>query len=454
MRRALLMLCALAVLPGCSYILPMTNQPPTAYINSIAPAEVTQGGVVSFSGYGTDADGQVVAYRWRSDRDGQIGTQADFQTSSLSVGQHSIFFMVQDNNGAWSAEVEGSVTVVAQAVAPAQVSSFTASPPTITVGQSTILAWSVANATSISIDQGIGTVQATGSRTVTPSATTTYKITATGDGSTATAQLTVTVAEPTLEILYFNADPYTVPSGDVSTLSWKTTGATQVRILPVVGLVGAEGSVDVTLYGEQRNTFTLTATNGADTVTAEVAIDSYAVMPNHHTVTLTADMDRSGYVRSTNSPWPSYIYVGDDNNNIGLQGFVTFDMSGIPSDATISNVIVDLSNHASTYGDPFGSLGCLRAYVDNYGTLGGSDYYDGTASGAIGRWCSQNDIDNPGAGLTSDFKAAVQDSVGESRFQIRLQFNQDETDSDNNNDMVRWSGTNLPRLIVEYYSYD
>ncbi len=453
MRRALLLLFALALLPGCAYILPLTNQPPTAYINSITPSQVNQGEAVNFSGYGTDVDGQVVAYRWRSDRDGVIGTQANFQTTTLSVGNHAIFFMVQDNTGVWSPEVEGFVTVLAKVIPPAQINSFTASPPTITVGDSTILSWSVTNATSVSIDQGIGTVQASGSITVTPSMTTTYKISATGEGSTATSQLTVTVAEPTLEILYFNADPYTVPSGGQSTLTWKTTGATQVRILPLVGLVGTEGSVTVTLVGDQRNTFTLTASNATNTVSAEVAIDSYVLMPNHHTVTLTADIDRSGYVRDTGSPWPSYIYVGDDNNNVSLQGFVTFDMSGIPSDATISNVTVDLSDHDSTYGDPFGSLGCLRAYVDNFGTLGGSDYYGGTAQGAIGRWCSQNEVNNPGSGLTTDFKAAVQDRVGDSRFQIRLQFNQNATDSDNNNDMVRWSGSNLPRLIVEYYSY-
>jgi len=361
---------------------------------------------------------------------------------------------VQDNNDAWSAEVRASVKVLPEVSAPAKVNSFSASPASIPAGDSATLSWNVSNATAVAIDQGIGTVSAIGSVSVTPGVTTVYKLTATGGGSTATSQVTVTVQEPVLDIVFFNADPETVPSGDVSTLTWKTTGATEVRILPVIGTVAAEGSVDVTVVGEQVHVFTLTASNGTTTLTAEVEIESYLLMPDEHTVTLTADIDESGYVRSTGAEWAEYIYVGDDNNNIGLQGFVTFDMSGIPSDAMIVSVEVDLSDHASTYGNPFDDLGCLRAYADDFGALGGSDYFDGTPLGAIGRWCSQDEVDTPGGGLTTGFKDALQDRVGEDTFQIRLQFSQDETDGDNNNDMVRWSGTDLPRLVVTFYSYD
>jgi hypothetical protein len=454
MRRAFLLLVALALFPGCSYILPASNQPPKAYLNSIAPSEAAEGDVVRFVGYGTDVDGQVVAYRWRSDKDGQIGTRAEFETSSLSVGDHMIYFMVQDNNDAWSAEAQSAVKVLPEVSAPAKVNSFTASPASIPAGDSATLSWNVSNATAVVIDQGIGTVPAIGSVSVTPGVTTVYKLTATGGGSTATSQVTVMVQTPTLDIVFFNADPEAVPSGSVSTLTWKTTGATEVRIMPYIGTVAAEGDIDVPLDGEQVHVFTLTASKGTTTLTAEVEIESYLLMPDEHTVTLTADIGASGYVRSTGAPWAEYIYVGDDNNNISLQGFVTFDISGIPADAMIASVEVDLSDSASTYGNPFDDLGCLRAYADDYGTLGGSDYFDGSPLAAIGRWCSQDDVDTPGGGLTTDFKDALQDRVGQDTFQFRLQFNQEETDDDNNNDMVRWSGTDLPRLVVTYYSYD
>jgi len=87
-------------------------EPPTAYIDSITPKTVNEGDEVSFEGHGDDTDGSVVAYNWRSSIDGQLSTAASFKTTSLSVGSHTIYFKVQDNDGLWSSEVHGSVTVV------------------------------------------------------------------------------------------------------------------------------------------------------------------------------------------------------------------------------------------------------------------------------------------------------------------------------------------------------
>jgi len=55
----------------------------------------------------------------------------------------------------------------------------------------------VTNATSVSIDQGIGSVAASGTRTVAPAATTTYTLTATNAGGSSTAKTTVTVGTTT-----------------------------------------------------------------------------------------------------------------------------------------------------------------------------------------------------------------------------------------------------------------
>ena len=62
-------------------------------------------------GNGSDSDGQVVGYNWRSSRDGELSTQARFNTRNLSVGQHTIYFKVQDNDGDWSEEITRKVTV-------------------------------------------------------------------------------------------------------------------------------------------------------------------------------------------------------------------------------------------------------------------------------------------------------------------------------------------------------
>ncbi|WP_321476591.1 OmpA family protein [uncultured Paludibaculum sp.] len=78
----------------------------------------------------------------------------------------------------------------------AVVSSFTAEPSTIVRGESSTLRWNVSNATEVTIDNGIGTVAGSGSRQVFPSATTSYRMTAKGDGGDAIAVATVTVTTP------------------------------------------------------------------------------------------------------------------------------------------------------------------------------------------------------------------------------------------------------------------
>ncbi|MGB2841129.1 MAG: hypothetical protein WBC40_01410, partial [Halobacteriota archaeon] len=90
------------------------NQPPTAIIDSITPDPAEQGtDTVSFTGHGTDSDGSVVAYNWRSSIDGQLSTSASFTkpASDLSVGTHTIYFKVQDDDGAWSTEDTEDLTI-------------------------------------------------------------------------------------------------------------------------------------------------------------------------------------------------------------------------------------------------------------------------------------------------------------------------------------------------------
>jgi len=141
----------------------------------------------------------VVGYLWQSDRDGELSRLPSFETNALSVGQHRISFLAQDNSAALSEEVQCLVTVstaVVPADIPPQVRSFSASEATIEEGESTTLTWDVANATTMVIDQGIGTVSGSGSMTVNPEGTTTYTLIATGGGATATARVTITVQPP------------------------------------------------------------------------------------------------------------------------------------------------------------------------------------------------------------------------------------------------------------------
>ncbi len=73
------------------------------------------------------------------------------------------------------------------------ISSFTAEPTSIERGQSATLRWSISGATDMTVDQGLGAVQSSGSRSVYPSSTTTYTLTANGPGGSDTKTVTIEV---------------------------------------------------------------------------------------------------------------------------------------------------------------------------------------------------------------------------------------------------------------------
>jgi peptidoglycan-associated lipoprotein len=77
----------------------------------------------------------------------------------------------------------------------APTASLSANPNTVDPGQATTLTWQTTNATDVSID-GIGPVDLSGSRQVTPIESTTYHLVAKGSGGTqdATARVTVNAA--------------------------------------------------------------------------------------------------------------------------------------------------------------------------------------------------------------------------------------------------------------------
>lgn len=81
------------------------------------------------------------------------------------------------------------------AAPPAPTAAISANPSYIERGQSTTLSWETANASDINI-LGLGTVPASGSRTIYPPDSVTYQLVAKGPGGTANASARVTVTQP------------------------------------------------------------------------------------------------------------------------------------------------------------------------------------------------------------------------------------------------------------------
>jgi peptidoglycan-associated lipoprotein len=80
---------------------------------------------------------------------------------------------------------------------PTPTASLAASPNVIQPGQTTTLSWQTTNSTDITI-AGLGTVPASGSRSVTPDVSTTYTLEAKGPGGTQDASARVTVSPRTM----------------------------------------------------------------------------------------------------------------------------------------------------------------------------------------------------------------------------------------------------------------
>jgi len=94
------------------------NGKPRAHIDTISPDPALDTETVSFEGHGTD-DGTIQRYVWRSSLDGEIhnDTTADFDTDELTVGEHTIYFKVQDDYGIWSNESSKTLIVTERPVA-------------------------------------------------------------------------------------------------------------------------------------------------------------------------------------------------------------------------------------------------------------------------------------------------------------------------------------------------
>jgi len=170
--------------------------------------------------------------------------------------------------------VTATTTVMIAVAGQPIVSSFTATPASVTPGQSSTLNWAVSGSPTLSIDHGVGIVTGT-SVTVQPAATTAYTLTATNSFGTTTAIIVVTVGNPPI-ITGFTATPASVTAGQSSTLSWTATGA---PTLSISGGIGVVTGTSVSVKPAATTTYTLTAINSFGSITATATVTVTAAPP-------------------------------------------------------------------------------------------------------------------------------------------------------------------------------
>ncbi len=172
------------------------------------------------------------------------------------------------------------------------INSFTGNPTTIAIGDKAVLSWSVSGATSVSIDNGVGSVTSSGSIEVQPKKDTMYTLTA-GDGvnsakttvnimvkggtsatAKAKAKTPTTVAAPppaNLPVVnFFMCTPALLDPGGTTTLKWDVSNSTYVTIKPLVGPSKPIGMA--TVKPDTSTVYTLTASNYEGSVTARTTV--------------------------------------------------------------------------------------------------------------------------------------------------------------------------------------
>jgi YD repeat-containing protein len=202
-----------------------------------------------------------------------------------------------------------SITLAVNAPTAPVITTFSSSASNIKVGQSTTLNFAVSgNAnwpfiltlTQVTQDSPtvIQPVTLTGtSCSVTPSETTTYRLTATiSTGATSSAECTVVVLQKPV-IQAFWATPSAVAAGQGCQLKW---GVSNYSSLTLSG-VGTVSGTGVTVAMATQTTYTLTATNPAGSVSAQVVV----TMANASSSTLVWDRTMVygfGHLLSEESP--------------------------------------------------------------------------------------------------------------------------------------------------------
>lgn len=175
-----------------SFTTPNCN-PPLSASCTFSPTSVNTGQSVTWSASASGGTGSY-QYSW-SGTDGLSGSTQSVQKSYSTAGTKTGSVSVSSGNQSTSVSCTngGATGVTVNAPAPT-ISSFGGSPSSIAGGRSSTLSWSSSNASSCSINQGIGSAPTSGSRTVSPSSTTTYTLTCMNDSGQATsAQTTVTI---------------------------------------------------------------------------------------------------------------------------------------------------------------------------------------------------------------------------------------------------------------------
>ena len=237
-----------------------------------------------------------------------------------------------------------------------------------------------------------------------------------------------TVPQP--EIVAFISDKDVVYPGECITFQWTTRNATEIYLETwPVAVPAGERIVCYDEMGVGDNWFRLSAINSVGSVFQDILIR--AEPPAETTISAPFVPGMSGYV-SADGVVGGIVSPGDDGSDTLYEGFMTFDITALPGNATIQSAYLNLGP-CDTRGDGLGQLQVLNL---QYGDLNAGDYAAGGAYITPVDPCTIFSID------VTDRVEAMKTEV---YFQVRLHFN--DSDYDGEIDDVTYDS---PTLDITY----
>lgn len=230
-----------------------------------------------------------------SDGEGSFTALPQPPATGLEVGDSIAFLLtdveVNELQGGAMITVYEATDTIRTALVPVikmppglAITRLSAGPVQVRPGQPSWLAWETTGAGSCTLSwdgQTVG-VDTAGEYAVRPQTTTTYTLTAVGDSTPVTEQVTVYV--PQVTILSFAAVPFQIAQGGRSSLSWLVNNADTCHIAPGSFAVDPRsGSQDVD--PQESSTYTLTAKGFGRTVSMPAPVEVMPVRVDSFTAT-------------------------------------------------------------------------------------------------------------------------------------------------------------------------
>lgn len=241
-----------------------------------------------------------------------VGAVVRGGTTPLTLTSTTEFTLSCDNSEGMSS-LSLSIEVTPAAVAPV-ITTFNATPESVVAGVPTEVTWTwaFANAPSptptCTLDNGVGAVSSGSITTVTLAAPTSFTLTCTNSAGSvsATKVIATTTVAVAPELAAFDADPFLIPAGIATDVTWTWTLANSPTPAPTceinrgVGMVSSGTSTPVTIAADTL--FTLTCTNEAGSDSAQVTVAA-AIAPQLATFTATPSAVDQNVPTSTTWNW-------------------------------------------------------------------------------------------------------------------------------------------------------